>query len=174
MTAHAHPCTMCDEQYTACSDACHVSPAVTRDFGGLQLVGHPQPCQGCSAALDDIADEPDPTRGELSGASLVRCVARATRAALAADPSRAVETFNNYIDPLAPWDPTRTDHDTWYRLGCVAGAKAAWAAPPGPVFVVPPDAPRGEAGACYAMAWNNAGSIVLSIRMEMMNRGNVT
>lgn len=165
MTTHDHPCTMCDASPT-CSDTCPTSLSK----------GFPRPCQTCSAVLDDIAEEPDPTRGELSVAGLVRCVARATRAALSADPWTRVETFNRYIDPLDAWDPNDDGADAWARRGCVAGAKAAWAAdmPPGPVFRVPPDAPKGEPGAAYVGAWNLAGSIVLTIRMEMQARGNVT
>jgi hypothetical protein len=176
MNSHHHICNLCPGPHTCSLDTCRTEPQMDGPNGLIQM-GGPKPCPAHEAEIAGVDDLPRPTLiRELGGATLIRVVARATRAALdvaAVNPEHAPGKFAAHVDALSPVDPTRTDADTWWRLGAVAGAKAAWAAdlPPGPVYRIPPDSPRGEAGACYAAAWNVAGSIVLQVRMEVMSHG---
>lgn len=171
MNPHIHECTHCDSR-TPCRDACELLAGPSR-IGEMRR-GQPRPCSDCERGIDAVDNlrrpRPRSTR-ELSGAALVRVVARATRAALAMaarDPEAAPGELARHVEPLAPADPTQRDPDTWYRLGAVLGAKDAWAGSP---FRPPPDAPKGEAGCAYVLGWSNAAAVVMQIRTEVSNHG---
>lgn len=174
MNDHYHRCSLCNVPPISCdSPMCWTEPQFFGD--ALVYMGRERPCSACEAGLAEVDNLPTPQRGELGGATLVRVCARATRAALvvaATHPEDAAEKFAQHVDALAPVDDARTDPDTWWRLGAVAGAKAAWAWDPkaGPVFRLPPDAPKGEAAECYLLAWNDSSSVVLRVRMEMIGK----
>lgn len=130
-------------------------------------MGAPTECAGCVEAIEQAERLPAVRRPELGIATLVRIVARGTRAALAMrsrDPERCLGELLKHVEPMGPVDTTRSDPDTWARLGAVAGARDGWAGEPSRM---PPDCPRGEAGAAYASAWYIAANMVTMIRMEV-------
>ena len=156
MTAHghAHRCPLCLEPKMCNREGCTV-PSTER-----------LACESCSGALDKLDDTPAPKRPELGIAGLVRIVARGTRAALAkraTDPVRPA-VLEQHIAGMLPVDPTRTDADTWARLGAVQGARDAWA---GEQWRPPLDCPPGEAGAAYVIGWQASAGVVMQIRMEV-------
>lgn len=154
---HAHRCPLCNE------------PKMCHRQGCDRLPGEPLTCEACSGALGKLDDTPAPKRPELGIATLVRIVARGTRAALAmraTDSERCPAMLEQHIASVLPVDPTRTDADTWSRLGAVQGARDAWA---GAQWRPPPDCPPGEPGAAYVIAWQAAATVVMQIRMEVGN-----
>lgn len=155
MTAHAHRCNLCDVVKMCNREGCTV-PSTDRTT-----------CESCSGALDRLDDTPAPKRPELGITTLVRIVARGTRAALAmraTEPERCPAVLERHIAGMLPVDPTRTDADTWARLGAVQGARDAWS---GAQWRPPPDCPPGEATVAYVAAWNTAAFVVAKIRMEV-------
>jgi len=154
---HAHRCSLCGKSKMCTAPGCD------------RLPGEPNRCDSCTGALDAVDALPNPKRAELGIATLVRIVARGTRAALAMrsqDPERCPDVLEQYVAGMLPVDPTRTDADTWARLGAVQGARDAWA---GAQWRPPPDCPPGEAVAAYVIGWQASASMVMKIRMEVDN-----
>lgn len=174
MTAHYHRCNLCPADAVACeSDQCWTEPQL--DGPGIVLVGKPRACERCESILDDVAEHPTP-RGELGIPTIVRVVSRATRAALSVAQTRpedAADKFAEHVDGMRATSGEPSGPSTWARLGAIHGAKAAWAWEPadGPVFSLPAGVPPGESAECYMLAWNDASSVVLRVRMEVANRG---
>ncbi len=161
MTEHTHYCPHCDT-HRRCNDDCDTNPS--HGVRGID-VGLPITCSDCEKPIAEVDDLPNPTRGQLAGVALIRVVKRGARAAIAMakrDPEAAPDELARHVDPLYPLEATRTDADSWYRMGAVRGAKDAWS---GAAFRPPPDCPPPVAME-YVVGYNCAAAVVNQVRFE--------
>ncbi len=169
MTIHVHFCPHCDRRFP-CSDACDLfSESLVIDGIYIKQGGH-HPCSDCEQPIAEVDALPNPERGPLAGVALIRVVKRGVLAALRMakqDPEAAPDELARNVDPMYPRDPTRTDADSWYRMGAVRGAKDAWS---GALFRPPPDCPPNVA-MDYVVGYNCAAAVVNQIRFEVGNHG---